>query len=227
MSIERVQLQAAIAALQAQRSVLGDGVVDASVASLRARLSAIEAAPPPQPQAAQAAQAAQALRQVSMLFVDVVGSTMLSQHLDPEDTSAVMDAFLRRGTTIVEAHGGRVVQYAGDSLLAVFGAREAAEDDAERAVRCGLSLIDLGILDRDEVQAAHGLAGCHVRVGVHTGEVLLGGGGGVPATRTPSAAWQSTSPRAWSRPPGQAHCTSAMTPTRRCAGCSRCLPPRR
>jgi class 3 adenylate cyclase len=59
----------------------------------------------------------QTLRQVSVLFMDVVGSTTLSRALDPEDIHAVMDGLLARCTAQVEAHGGKVLQYAGDSLL--------------------------------------------------------------------------------------------------------------
>ena len=73
--------------------------------------------------------------------MDVVGSTRLSQHLDPEDVHAVMDTALERLTAIVRAHHGRVLQYAGDSLLAAFGADQALEDDAERAVRAGLAIL--------------------------------------------------------------------------------------
>ena len=67
-----------------------------------------------------------------------------------------MDGALSRGTAIVEAHGGKVLQYAGDNLLAAFGARARAEDDAERAVRCGLALLDLGKALGAEVRASHG-----------------------------------------------------------------------
>ena len=69
-----------------------------------------------------------------------------------------------------------MLQYAGDSLLAVFGAVEAREDDAERAVRCGLAMLDQGRQLDGEVLAAHGHAGFNVRVGIHSGGVLLGGG---------------------------------------------------
>ena len=69
-----------------------------------------------------------------------------------------------------------MLQYAGDSLLAAFGADRAAEDDAERAVRCGLELLVLGRMLRAEVEAAHGHAGLDVRVGIHGGSVVLGGG---------------------------------------------------
>jgi class 3 adenylate cyclase/tetratricopeptide (TPR) repeat protein len=164
--VEPEQLQAAIAALEAQRATLGDATVDALLAPARARLAALQVAAEP----------AQALRQVSILFLDVVGSTALSQHLGPEAISAIMDGALARGTALVQAHGGRVLQYAGDNLLAVFGADAVAEDDAERAVRCGLALATLGTELGREVLAAHGHAGVDVRVGIHTGGVLLGGG---------------------------------------------------
>jgi class 3 adenylate cyclase len=126
MSAESQQLEAGIAALEAQRGLLGDAVVDASVAGLRARLAALSSAP-----AAPAPEPAQTLRQVSILFLDVVGSTTLSQRLDPEAISAVMDDALSRGTAIVQAHRGKVLQYAGDNILAAFGVDEAREDDAE------------------------------------------------------------------------------------------------
>jgi len=167
---EQQQLEAAIAALEGQRSTLGDAVVESLLAAAKAKLAALSSpdAPPAVP--------AQTLRQVSILFLDVVGSTALAQRLDPEEISAVMDDALARATAVVQAHGGRVLQYAGDNILAVFGADEAREDDVERAVRCGLALLELGKLLGTEVRAARGHDGFDVRVGVHTGGVLLGGG---------------------------------------------------
>jgi len=170
MSSEEDQLRSGIAALEAQRAVLGDAVVEASLAGLRARLAELTQT------AETAAEPAQALRQASILFLDVVGSTALAQGLDPEEILAVMDGALSRGARIVAAHQGKVLQYAGDSLLAVFGADEAREDDAERAVRCGLALLGLGRALGAEVLAAHGHAGFDLRIGIHTGPVLLGGG---------------------------------------------------
>jgi len=165
---EQQKLQAAIAALEAQRALLGDAVVDTAVSPLKAQIAALTSPP--------IDGSTQILKQVSILFLDVVGSTTLSQHLDPEAISAVMDGALARGTAVVEAHHGKVLQYAGDNLLAAFGADGAGEDDAERAVRCGLALLELGKVLGSEVQAAYKHAGFTVRVGIHTGGVLLGGG---------------------------------------------------
>ena len=166
---EREELEAAITALQAQRSVLGDALVEAALGPMRQQLARLSLLLP-------GAAPEQLLKHVSVLFLDVVGSTALSQHLDPEDVHAVMDGVLERCTAIVVAHGGRVLQYAGDNLLAAFGAEQAREDDAERAVRCGLALLEEGRVLGERVQRDHGQGGCDVRVGIHTGPVLLGGG---------------------------------------------------
>ena len=170
MSREQHQLETGMAALEAQRVLLGDAVVDAALGPMRSRLLALRV-PSTDPR-----EPAQTLRQVSILFVDVVGSTTLGQHLDPEEISVVMDGALSRGAALVHDHRGRVLQYAGDNILAAFGADEASEDDTERAVRCGLALLELGKALAAEVQAAHGHGGLNVRVGLHTGRVLLGGG---------------------------------------------------
>jgi len=156
-------LQAAIDALQAQRGLLGDAVVDAALAPLQARIEIL-------------GRTAQQLRLVSVLFLDVTGSTSLTQHLDPEDVHEVMDGALARFAALVDEQGGRVLQFAGDSLLAAFGRDGAREDDAERAVRTGLALLEAGRDEGRRVQARFGHAGFDVRVGVHTGMVLLGGG---------------------------------------------------
>jgi predicted ATPase/class 3 adenylate cyclase len=170
MASELEQLKAGIASLEAQRSALGDVVVDLALAPLRAKLAALAQA------ASSSADGAQKLKQVTILFLDVVGSTSLSEKLDPEEISAVMDGALARGTEIVSSHRGKVLQYAGDNLLAVFGADEVSEDDTECAVLCGLALLAEGRALGADVARRHGYAGLNVRVGVHTGGVLLGGG---------------------------------------------------
>ncbi|MBL8306109.1 MAG: adenylate/guanylate cyclase domain-containing protein, partial [Rubrivivax sp.] len=163
-------LREAVAALQAQRAVLGDAVVDAALAPLLARLvtpsQVATTRPAPAPQ----------LRLVSVLFLDIVGSTSLAQRLDPEQVHEVVDGALAAYTAVVQAAGGTVLQYAGDSLLAVFGHPRAAEDDAERAVRAALGLLAEARQQGAAVHRRLGHAGFDVRLGIHTGRVLLGAG---------------------------------------------------
>lgn len=170
MSLEKTQIKAAIDALELQRGLLGSPVVDGALGSLRQRLSQLldagDAAP----------ECVQTRKQVTILFLDVVGSTALSQQLDPEDVHALMEGALTHCTALVQAHGGRVLKYAGDSLLAVFGADEVREDDPERAVLAGLALLDEGARQQQLILKTYGQTGFNVRVGAHTGIVLLGGG---------------------------------------------------
>jgi len=168
MSSEQQQLQTAIEVLEAQRELLGDAVVDMAVAPLRAKLAVLSAGAEVHPQ--------QALKHATILFMDMVGSTTLSHQLDPEEFHAIVDGVLVRGTQVVEAQGGKIISYAGDNLIAVFGATEAREDAAERAVHTGLALLQIGRTLHDDMQLRYEHEGCHVRVGIHTGPVLLGGG---------------------------------------------------
>jgi class 3 adenylate cyclase/predicted ATPase len=154
-------LRQAIAALEAQRGVLGHATVDAALQPLRERLAAL------------ASSSEQQLRQVSVLFIDVAGSTALSRGLDPEDVHELMDGALQHYAHLVRAHGGRVLQYAGDNLLAAFGSPLAREDDAERAVQAALAVLAAAAAATGAQGGADHLG---VRAGIATGPVLLGGG---------------------------------------------------
>jgi class 3 adenylate cyclase len=76
------------------------------------------------------------------MFCGLAGSTALSSRLDPEDLRAVIAAYRRQATEVIRASGGFVAQYMGDGVLAYFGYPQAHEDDAERAVRAALGLVD-------------------------------------------------------------------------------------
>jgi class 3 adenylate cyclase len=106
-------------------------------------------------------------RQVTVMFSDLVGSTALSARLDPEDLREVISAYQKCVAQVVQRFGGFVAKYMGDGVLVYFGYPQAHEDDAERAVRAGLELI----------QAVGGLkssTSLQTRVGVATGLVVVG-----------------------------------------------------
>ena len=161
------QIEATIAALEAQRALLGDAIVDSALAPLRRELAARLAA---------SAGQQQELKQVSVLFVDVVGSTAIGERLQPEDIHAVMDGALERFTEIVRANRGRVLQYTGDGMLAAFGADESREDDVESSILAALGILEEAAREAPEVRRAHGIPDFNVRAGINTGTVLLGGG---------------------------------------------------
>src|SRR5438128_5074539 len=100
-----------------------------------------EVGPVSEPPAAAAAATAER-RQLTVMFCDLVGSTELSTRLDPEDLRDVIAAYHRAVAEIVAEFDGFVARYMGDGVLAYFGYPRAHEDDAERAVRAGLEMID-------------------------------------------------------------------------------------
>ncbi len=81
-------------------------------------------------------------RLVSVLFVDLVAFTTLSERRDAEDMRSVMDAYFATARTVIERHGGTVEKFIGDAVMALWGAPVTHEDDAERAVRAALELLD-------------------------------------------------------------------------------------
>jgi class 3 adenylate cyclase/predicted ATPase len=106
-------------------------------------------------------------RQLTVMFTDLVGSTALSTKLDPEDLRSVIGAYHKCVAETVARFDGFVAKYMGDGVLAYFGYPQAHEDDAERAVRAGLALIDeVGKLRIQET--------LQVRIGVATGLVVVG-----------------------------------------------------
>jgi class 3 adenylate cyclase/tetratricopeptide (TPR) repeat protein len=109
-------------------------------------------------------------RVVTVLFADIVGFTTLAERRDPEQVKRLVDSIFERLVDVVEAHGGVVDKVLGDAIVALFGAPVAHEDDAERAVRAGLAMQEVVAGFRSE----HPSDSVHVRIGVNTGEVLVG-----------------------------------------------------
>ena len=106
---------------------------------------------------------------VTALFCDLVGSTAAAEGTDPEDVRSRLDVLHRVLRERLEAFGGTVEKFAGDAVLAVFGAPVTHEDDAERAVRAGLAILD----DLAKLNASAASKDLHVRVGINTGETVV------------------------------------------------------
>jgi class 3 adenylate cyclase len=116
-------------------------------------------------------------RQLTVLFCDLVDSTTLSSQLDPEDLREVVRAYQDTCAKVIARFEGHIAQYLGDGLLVYFGYPQAHEDDAQRAVRAGLGIIEaLGQLNSRLTQE-QGVA-LAVRLGIHTGVVVVGEVGG-------------------------------------------------
>jgi class 3 adenylate cyclase/tetratricopeptide (TPR) repeat protein len=106
---------------------------------------------------------------VSVLFCDLVGFTAASEAADPEDVRARLLPYHQRLRSEIESYGGSVEKFIGDAVMAVFGAPVAHEDDAERAVRAGLRILE-AIKELNEASPRLGL---QVRIGINTGEAVV------------------------------------------------------
>lgn len=152
------RLRTAIAALEAQRPMLGDNVVDTAIGPLREKLAAIA---PPEPARRHHR------RQVTVLFADIFGYTTLSEHVDPELVGAMLAQFWGGVDEMIRARRGRVYSHMGDGIMAVWGDTASAEDDAEQAVRAGLALLEA--IRSGGLVVAGTRIDAQVRVGVNTG----------------------------------------------------------
>jgi class 3 adenylate cyclase/predicted ATPase len=135
--------------------------------------------PPPQtppPSAALAIPEAER-RQLTVLFCDLVDSTALSSQLDPEDLREVVRAYQDTCAKVIARFDGHIAQYLGDGLLVYFGYPLAHEDDAQRAVRAGLGMVEAVGQLHTHLAQERGVR-LAVRLGVHTGLVVVGDVGG-------------------------------------------------
>jgi class 3 adenylate cyclase/tetratricopeptide (TPR) repeat protein len=151
----------AIEALELQRAVLGDDVVETTLQTLRQRRSA-----------AAARQTGEQRKLVTVLFADLVDFTVLSRELDAEDTRTVVGRYFAAWQKAIDEAGGVVEKFIGDAVMAVFGLYRAQEDDARRAVRCALAMRTALAELADDVQATYGVR-LRMRVGVDTGDVVV------------------------------------------------------
>ncbi|HUR51168.1 MAG TPA: adenylate/guanylate cyclase domain-containing protein, partial [Mycobacteriales bacterium] len=108
-------------------------------------------------------------RVTSVLFGDLVGFTTLSESRDSEEVRELLSEYFAQARTVVARYGGVIEKFIGDAVMAVWGVPVAHEDDAERAVRAGLDLVEAVALLGEQV----GAPGLAMRVGVVTGEVAV------------------------------------------------------
>jgi len=112
-------------------------------------------------------------RQLTVMFCDIVDSTSLSEKLDPEDLRGVIRVYQENCTKVIRRFEGHIAQYLGDGLLVYFGYPQAHEDDAQRAARTGLAIVEAVSHLNPSLQEQWKVE-LSVRVGIHTGLVVTG-----------------------------------------------------
>ncbi|MBN1889546.1 MAG: AAA family ATPase, partial [Thermoflexales bacterium] len=175
---EQQQLENAIAALEAQRAVLGDIAVEAALAGLRQQLAARQASPAASPPAAtgkttegQQAAGKSERKLVTIVFADITGFTALAERLDAEPVRDLMNACFAQLVPLVEKYGGTVDKFVGDAVMALFGAPTTHENDAERACLAALEMMEA--LERFKAGRPE-LASLGLHIGINSGHVVAG-----------------------------------------------------
>jgi class 3 adenylate cyclase/tetratricopeptide (TPR) repeat protein len=154
-------IEGAIAALEAQRGLLGDSVVDTAIQPLVEQRALLADRP-----------AVEQRKLVTVLFSDLVDFTVLSQQLDAEDVRTVVNAYFVRWNEHIEANGGVVEKFIGDAVMAVFGLHRAEEEDPHRAIRAALAMRSSLDELNAEFRTVHGFT-LDMRVGIDTGDVVV------------------------------------------------------
>ncbi len=167
------KLEQAVVALEAQRTILGDAIVDTALAPLREKLTKLQSQTLPSEQQRKA---------ITVLFADVSGFTALSETMDAEDVSATMNALWEGLDTAITTHGGKIDKHIGDAVMALWGAETARENDPEQAIRAALAMQmalqefrsrDLAVDDWPRGLPSP-TANLQIRIGLNTGPALLG-----------------------------------------------------
>lgn len=166
---EAEKLERAISALETQRTVLGDEIVDMAIGPLREKLASLRVLA--SHTQVSHTEEMQQRRIISILFADVSGFTALSEQLDAEDVRDTMNALWERLDAVILLYGGKIDKHMGDGVMALWGADEAREDDPERAIHAALSMQAELASFRPALQIVPALK---MRIGLNTGAVLLG-----------------------------------------------------
>jgi TOMM system kinase/cyclase fusion protein len=157
-----------------QQVATREGTVLSLIASAAAETAAVvRASPSTEGEATSSREDAAERRQLTVMFCDLVGSTPLSEQLDPEDLGEVVRAYQDTCAAVIDRFGGHLAKYLGDGLLVYFGYPRAHEDDAERAVRAGLGMVEEMERLNERLEEERGVR-LGVRVAIHTGLVVAG-----------------------------------------------------
>jgi class 3 adenylate cyclase len=119
-------------------------------------------------------------RHLTVLFCDIAGSTEIAGRLDPEEWGEISSAYHRATAAAVEAFGGYVAKYLGDGVVVYFGYPAARDNDVERSVRASIEILE-SIKSLNRQFSDQGRPPLSVRIGIHTGSVVVSEGAGGPA----------------------------------------------
>jgi adenylate cyclase len=113
------------------------------------------------------------LRRVSIMMSDIRGFTSLSENLAPAQVVTMLNRYLGAMTDIIMAHHGTIDEFIGDAILAVFGAPQHRDDDADRAVNCALAM-QAAMVEINAQNAADGFPAINTAIAINTGDVIAG-----------------------------------------------------
>ena len=169
---ETEDLHRAIQALESQRSVLGDDIVNIAQTSLREKLARLQ-------REFQSTHEPQQRKLITVLFADVSGFTAMAEAMDHEIVNTVINSLWSRVDKAIHDQGGRIDKHIGDAVMALFGTPVAREDDPERAIRAAIQ-IQAEIqkwkqeFDATTTRQQPQTQNIHLRIGINTGPALLG-----------------------------------------------------
>src|SRR5687768_16116795 len=169
LSKEQRDLKQAIQALEAQRSILGDEIVNSAQAAMREKLARLHTG----------THEFQERKLITVLFADVSGFTAMAEMMDHEIVGGVINSLWSRVDQAIQDYGGRIDKHIGDAVMALFGTPTAREDDPERAIRAALQIqseiqrwkwefSDSMFPQRSDSQ------NIQLRIGINTGPAMLG-----------------------------------------------------
>jgi len=172
LQLELDKLTAAAAGLEAQRTVLGDAIVQPALDSLYEKIASLKGQFQAEDADRQEAHPVER-RIVTILFCDMVGSTFLASQYDPEEWHETIAAIYALAGAQIHKYHGVVLQYLGDGLLALFGLKNTTEQDPDNALRAALA-IQAGIPNLTARLKLAVKQELQMRIGVHTGLVVIG-----------------------------------------------------